>query len=55
MSKEPVDVKSILFEALDKKDAKERAAYLDGVCGSKASLRAEVESLLKSHEQASTL
>jgi serine/threonine protein kinase len=53
MSKEPVDIKSILFEALDKKDAKERAAYLDGVCGSKASLRAEVESLLKSHEQAS--
>jgi hypothetical protein len=52
MGKEPEDIKSIFFEALSKKDSDERAAYLDGACGKKSILRAEVESLLKSHEKA---
>ncbi len=52
MSEEPVDIKSILFEALEKKDADERAAYLDCACGSNADLRAEAESLLESYEKA---
>ena len=52
MGKEPVDIKSIFFEALRKKNAAERAAYLDGACGKDAIVRAEVESLLKSHEKA---
>ena len=52
MSEERVDVKSVFYEALEKRDAHERAAYLCTVCGNNAGLRAEVESLLKSHEQA---
>lgn len=52
MSEEPVDIKSILFEALEKKDSDERAAYLDGVCGGNTCLRAEAESLLESYEKA---
>ena len=52
MGKEPVDIKSIFFEALRKKNAAERAAYLDGACGKDTILHAEVESLLKSHEKA---
>ena len=52
MRKEPVDIKSIFFGALRRKNAAERAAYLDGACGKDAILRAEVESLLKSHEKA---
>jgi serine/threonine protein kinase len=52
MSKKPIDIKSILLEALEKKNSKEQSAYLDRVCGSNTALRAEVESLLKSHEQA---
>jgi WD40 repeat protein/serine/threonine protein kinase len=52
MGKEPVDIKSIFFEALRKRSATERTAYLDGACGKDAILRAEVESLLKSHEKA---
>jgi serine/threonine protein kinase/formylglycine-generating enzyme required for sulfatase activity/dienelactone hydrolase len=52
MSNKPSDIKSILFDALEKRDAKERAAYLDSVCGSNADLRAEAESLLESYENA---
>ena len=52
MGKDPEDIKSIFFEALRKKNAAERAAYLDGACGKDAIVRAEVESLLKSHEKA---
>lgn len=52
MCKKPKDIKSVFFEALRKKNAAERAAYLDGACGNDAILRAEVESLLKSHEKA---
>jgi len=52
MSEERVDIKSVFYEALEKRDAHERAAYLCTVCGNNTGLRAEVESLLKSHEQA---
>ena len=43
---------SIFAEALDKRSPDERAAFLDGACGSDAALRARVENLLKSHEHA---
>jgi serine/threonine protein kinase/WD40 repeat protein len=43
---------SIFTEALDKRSPEERAAFLDGACGSDAVLRARVENLLKSHEHA---
>jgi hypothetical protein len=49
MSEEPKDIKSIFLEALEKKTAKERADFLDHVCGNDANLRAEFESLLKEH------
>jgi WD40 repeat protein/tRNA A-37 threonylcarbamoyl transferase component Bud32 len=49
MSEEPKDLKSIFLEALEKKTAKERADYLDRVCGNDANLRAEFESLLREH------
>ncbi len=52
MNPEPVDVKLIFAEALEKIDAREQAAYLDSVCGGDAALRAEVESLLISHDRA---
>ncbi len=52
MNPEAVDVKSIFAEALEKTDAQEQAAYLEGVCGRDTALRAEVESLLISYDQA---
>jgi WD40 repeat protein/serine/threonine protein kinase/tetratricopeptide (TPR) repeat protein len=52
MSEEPKDIKSIFLEALEKKTTKERADYIDRVCGNNAKLRAEFESLLKAHEEA---
>src|SRR5262245_51413575 len=42
----------ILLEAVEKKTPAERTAYLDAACGQDAALRALVEGLLKSHEQA---
>ncbi len=42
----------ILLAAVEKKTPAERAAYLDGACGSDAALRALVEGLLKAHEAA---
>jgi len=52
MKEEPKDIKSIFSEAIEKKDAEERAAYLDKACGNNAALRAKVEALLKAHQQA---
>jgi WD40 repeat protein len=52
MKEEPKDIKTIFSEALEKKDVKERAEYLDKVCGNDAALRAKVEALLKANEQA---
>ena len=52
MGKEPKDIKSIFSAALEKRTAKERAAYLDEACGGDKKLRADVEALLKAHEEA---
>ncbi len=52
MNEEPKDIKSIFAEALEKKTAKERAAYLDKACGKDVNLRSKVEALLKAHEEA---
>src|SRR3989449_960333 len=41
-----------LFEAALKREPVERVAFLDGACGGQDALRREVESLLKSYEQA---
>src|SRR5436190_15721465 len=43
--------KSIFLEAIEKTDAGERAAFLDGACGDNPPLRAEVEALLQAHEE----
>ncbi|MHC4629360.1 MAG: serine/threonine protein kinase, partial [Planctomycetota bacterium] len=51
MNDEPKSVKLIFAEALEK-SIDERTTYLDEVCSEDADLRAEVEELLKSHEQA---
>jgi hypothetical protein len=48
------DVKSIFGKALELPSPVERAAYLDEACAGNPSLRAEVESLLRAHEQALT-
>ena len=52
MGLKPDSVKSIFCEALEMKNAREQSAYLDSACCSDAGLRADVESLLKSHEEA---
>jgi len=45
-------VKEIFFEALDKNTPEERAAFLDGACGTNPVQRAKVEVLLADHFQA---
>jgi sulfopropanediol 3-dehydrogenase len=45
------DPKAVFAEALDHR-APERPAFLDRVCGENPSLRAQVESVLKAHEEA---
>jgi len=52
MDKKPKDIKLIFSEALEKKTAKERSAYLDKGCGNDTDLRSKVEALLKAHEEA---
>ncbi len=47
-----MDELSIFQQALDQPSGDERAAWLDEVCGSDASLRKRIETLLASHEQA---
>jgi len=51
MNDEPKNVKLIFAEALEKSSAKERVAYLSEACDEDSDLRAEVEELLKAHEQ----
>jgi len=51
MSKKEKNVEIILLEALEQESPAARAAYLDQACAD-ARTRAELESLLKSHEQA---
>ncbi len=52
MNEEPKDIKSIFAEALEKKTAEERAAYLDKACEGDGDLRSKVETLLKAHNEA---
>src|SRR5262249_59488878 len=42
----------IFTEALDRETPEDRAAYLDAACAGDPALRARVEALLRSHEQA---
>src|SRR5438309_255097 len=42
-------VEALLFAALDKPTADERAAFLDSACAGDAELRRQVEKLLKAH------
>ncbi len=46
--------KEIFFEALDKASPAERAAFLDGACGTNAAQRARIEGLLADHFQPDT-
>ena len=43
--------KEIFFAALDKSTSEERAAFLDGACGTNPVMRAKVEALLADHFQ----
>ena len=52
MAKDLEHIKVILTEALEKETETERKAYLDEVCRTDVNLRAEVESLLRSHDNA---
>ena len=52
MAKEPKDIKLIFSEALEITDIAKRAAYIEKACGEDSDLRAEVEVLLKAHEEA---
>ena len=52
MAKDLEHIKEILTEALEKETKEERKAYLDKVCRNDVNLRTEVESLLRSHENA---
>jgi serine/threonine protein kinase/Flp pilus assembly protein TadD len=47
-------VKHLLAEAVARNSPEERAAYLDDACGGDVALRAQVEKLLKAHNQADT-
>ena len=52
MGTRPGSIKSIFCAALEQKNAGELGTYLDSACGSDLCMRAEVESLLRSHEEA---
>jgi serine/threonine protein kinase/Tol biopolymer transport system component len=52
MDPNQVDIKSLFSEAIKKRTAAERAAYLDEICGNNHTLRAEFEELLKIHDEA---
>src|SRR5262245_59072229 len=44
--------RALFFEALDRADPAERAAYLDQACAGDAALRQRIEALLRSHAKA---
>jgi serine/threonine protein kinase/tetratricopeptide (TPR) repeat protein len=52
MTDQSQDIGNIFAEALSKSTPEELAGYLDKQCGSDAQLRAEIESLLASHQNA---
>ena len=55
MNEPALPEESIFFRALDIPSAAERAAYLDRTCGANRQLRAEVEALLRAHEESGDL
>jgi len=52
MAKKSDEIKLIFAKAYKKKTVQERTNYLDRECGDDATLRAEVESLLKAYDGA---
>ena len=46
------DEREIFCEALERPTTRERAEYLDEVCGDDAAFRARVEALLNAHQEA---
>lgn len=52
MSDAKPDIRAIFYEALDRKSPQERAAYLGVTCGEDTQLRANVERLLRAHQEA---
>ncbi|MFC1782035.1 tetratricopeptide repeat protein [Planctomycetota bacterium] len=52
MNDESKDIKAIFTDALEKETSKERAEYLDKVCGNDIELREKVEALLKAYNEA---
>ncbi|MHC4707682.1 MAG: serine/threonine protein kinase, partial [Planctomycetota bacterium] len=52
MANEEKRIEAIYHLALEKKNKKERSAYLDSACGDDSKLRASVESLLQAHDKA---
>jgi hypothetical protein len=49
-----VSVEDIFLAAVEKAPA-DRAVYLDAACGADTELRAQVEALLRSHEEAGSM
>ena len=52
MDNEPTDIKSIFWNAVEKKTTKERVAYLDQICAGESDLRMKIDDLLKLHDNA---
>jgi serine/threonine protein kinase/Tol biopolymer transport system component/tetratricopeptide (TPR) repeat protein len=52
VDKDPTDIKSIFWNAIEKKTTKERVAYLDQMCASDSDLRMKIEDLLRLHDNA---
>src|SRR5262245_53318003 len=49
VTESPLPEESLFAQALDIRDAAQRAAFLDRACGDNAALRAELEALLRAH------
>src|SRR5580693_4631162 len=47
-----MNAEEILHSAVEKKTPAERTAYLDAACGDDRELRAQVEGMLRAHEEA---
>jgi serine/threonine protein kinase/dienelactone hydrolase len=52
VDKELTNIKSIFWNAIEKKTTEERVAYLDQMCASSLDLRIKIENLLKLHDNA---
>ncbi|MDB5347353.1 MAG: prkC 13 [Schlesneria sp.] len=55
MSYEPISAKSLFLQAMELPTAAERAAFLDRACGGQAALKARVEGLIRTAEEADSL